>query len=126
MNTQNDPIKKALQDADMAGDFGPTQGETFRQMLADTFKSQPRWMSVMAWTYILLFTAVMVVAAVQFFGADAVRGQILWATIFLVSGMTVMMLKMWFWMIMNRNRIIREVKRLELRIAELTDTVGGK
>ena len=126
MNTQNDPIKKALQDADVADDFGPAQGEIFRQMLADTFKSQPRWMSVMAWTYILVFTGVMVIAAVRFFGADAVKGQILWATAFLASGMTVMMLKMWFWMIMNRNRIIREVKRLELRIAELTDKVGGR
>ena len=126
MNTQNDPIKKALQDADVADDFGPAQGEIFRQMLADTFKSQPRWMSVMAWTYILLFTAVMVVAAVQFFDADAVSGQILWATVFLASCMTVMMLKMWFWMIMNRNRVLREVKRLELRIAELTDKVGGR
>ena len=124
MSTQDDPLKKALQDADAAGDFGPSQEETFRQMLAGTFRNQPRWMTLIAWVYILLFTAVAVVAAVQFFDAEAVRGQILWTTVFLVSGMIVMMLKMWFWMIMNRNRILREVKRLELRIAELTDTVG--
>jgi len=126
MSTQDDPLKKALQDADAAGDFGPAQEETFRQMLAGTFRSQPRWMSLIAWTYILVFTAIAVIAAVQFFGAEAVRGQILWATVFLTSNMIIMMLKMWFWMIMNRNRIIREVKRLELRIAELTDQAGGR
>ncbi len=123
MNIQDDPIKKALRDADAATDFGPTQEETFRQMLAGTFKSQPRWMTAIAWIYILLFTAIAVVAAVQFFDTDAVKGQILWATVFLTSNMIVMILKMWFWMIMNRNRVLREVKRLELRIAELTDKV---
>jgi hypothetical protein len=126
MSMQDDPIKKALQEADVAGDFGPAQGETFRQMISDTFRSQPRWMSVMAWIYALLFTAVAVVAAVKFFGAEGVRNQILWATVFLTSNMIVMILKVWFWMIMNRNRILREVKRLELRIAELTDTVSNE
>ena len=34
-------------------------------------------------------------------------------------------MKVWFWMLLNRNAVIREVKRLELQVANQADFIPG-
>ncbi|MHC4562903.1 MAG: DUF6768 family protein [Planctomycetota bacterium] len=126
MNGDDSDIKKAMGKADWVSDMDAERDETFRQMLAGTFRGRPRWMAILAWVYILAFTAMMVVAALQFFQTEATRDQILWATVFLASSFIVMFLKLWFWTVMNRNAVTREIKRLELRVAELGEQLAGK
>jgi len=78
----------------------------------------------MVWIYVIAFTVLMVITAIMFFATDPAdtKGLILWASAFITCGLFTAMLKMWFWMAMNRNMLAREVKRLELQIAELQDT----
>lgn len=47
------------------------------------------------------------------------RDTILWSTGALVTALAVAMLKLYFWMEMNKNVMLREVKRLELQVARL-------
>jgi hypothetical protein len=61
-----------------------------------------------------------VFAAYRFFQAEATQAMIAWATGFLWFSLWVAMLKIWFWMEMQRLPIMREIKRLELKIAELS------
>ena len=121
-------IKDALTKADWAEDFDADRDQTFRQMLAGTFKGRTRWMTVLVYIYIFAFTALMVVSIVSFFesGQTDTRSHILWATGFLMSALFVTFLKLWIWNIMNRNAIAREIKRLELCVAELTERLGEK
>lgn len=51
--------------------------------------------------------------------ADAARGTVLWSAGGIVAMLAVAMLKMYFWMEMNKNVTLREVKRLELQVARL-------
>ena len=51
------------------------------------------------------------------FEADAVRDTVLWSAGAVISMLAVAMLKMYFWMEINRNATLREVKRLELQVA---------
>jgi hypothetical protein len=55
----------------------------------------------------------------QFFQASELRDLIFWSAAALFSAIAVAMLKMWFWMEMHKNQVLREVKRLELQIARL-------
>ncbi|KKO11461.1 hypothetical protein LCGC14_0019420 [marine sediment metagenome] len=121
MSDNDNDIRAALKKADWSGEYDAGRDLTFHDMLAGSFRGQSRWMSVMAWIHIFAFTGLMVVGIVFFFQADTTRDQILWATVFLSSTVMVMMLKMWFWMAMNRNAVTREIKRLEMRIAELAE-----
>ncbi len=100
---------------------------TLRQLIGDMFKGKLRWTTFMVWIYVIVFTVLMVVSAIMFFATDAAdtKGLILWASAFITCGLFTAMLKMWFWMAMNRNMLAREVKRLELRIAELQDSQSG-
>lgn len=53
------------------------------------------------------------------FDAADVRQTVLWSAGALVAMLAVAMLKMYFWMEMNKNVTLREVKRLELQVARL-------
>jgi len=80
------------------------------------------------WGAINVFAAIMTFAifgvfcysVLQFFQASEVRDQIFWAAASLWAALAVAMLKMYFWMEMNKNTVLREVKRLELQVARLS------
>ncbi len=108
------------------GDCDLSRDETFREMIAQTFRGRTRWITVLAWVYALLFTAAAVVSAVLFFKAGNTRNLILWATVFLTSVLFTGILKLWFWMAMNRNSLLREIKRLESLLAKLEDMAGRR
>ena len=82
------------------------------------FTGRRRWWNVYAAAIVVVFTVLAIVAAVRFFGTDVTNARILWATAFLFSALVVMSLKAWFWMQMTRNAVLREVKRVELRLVE--------
>jgi hypothetical protein len=50
----------------------------------------------------------------------------MYATIFICCCLGIGFIKAFGWVMMQRPRINREIKRLELRIAELNQTIKGK
>jgi hypothetical protein len=61
----------------------------------------------------------------QFLQAGEVRDMIFWSSGAVVSALFVAILKIWFWMEMHKNAVLREVKRLELQIARLAARDGA-
>ncbi len=59
-------------------------------------------------------------AAVSFFSADETRDQILYATIFLWGSTGVGLLKSWYYSRLDRNAVLRGLKRVELQLAQRT------
>lgn len=90
----------------------------------ESFHGSTWWVNVLGMPIMLGFMVLWVYSAVRFFGASEVRELILWATTFLFCALTVSMFKVWYWMLLNRNAIAREVKRLELQVARLSE--GGR
>ena len=74
------------------------------------------WLTV--WGIVII--AGCVFCAVKFFDTDLVRDQIMYATIFMVCIVFLSLIKIFAWQLMHRTGIKREIKRLELRIAELS------
>lgn len=97
----------------------------FRQ-LGDTFRGRNRWLTVWGFVLTLIFMGIGVWALLQFLGAEGVRELVGFATLFVVAYLSVMALKIWFWMQMNRNTLTREVLRLELRIEEIQQQLKKK
>jgi hypothetical protein len=63
--------------------------------------------------------------AVRFFEAEEVRDLLLFATGFVLAILNVLAIKVWFWMELVKNSVVREVKRLELQVARLGERVPG-
>ena len=87
-----------------------------RQLYVDSFRGQSRFVGVAGFFVTLAFLGLGVWSIVAFFDAEATRDQVLWATLFLFATTQIVMMKVWFWLNMQRNAITREIKRLELRL----------
>ncbi len=126
MNEMDDKLASLLKDPATPPPAGEGSVSDTLKLIGDTFRSRGRWMTLLVWGYTLGFTVLAVFTAVQFFRVEAVRDQLLFATLFLFSSLVVMMLKLWYWMLLNRNAVLRELKRLEFAVASLIQRAGEK
>ena len=125
MNNIDAKIKRALKatDADLADEFDGDQSMT--EMVFDTFRGMQKWMTFLAIFWGLVFMAASVFGIIQLFKAHETREQILWALGVVFCFSAVSLMKIWFWMQMNRNSILREIKRVELQVARLAGKLQG-
>ena len=118
-------IKRALEatDTDLADEFDGDQ--SMMEMVLDIFRGTQRWLTFLAIFWGLVFMAGSVFGIIQLFKTQEPREHILWAlgVVFCVAGVS--MMKIWFWMQMNRNSILREIKRVELQVARLAGKLQG-
>ena len=89
------------------------------EMLMETCRGRRRWMAVLGAFWTVVFLVLGILAAIQFFRAESTRDLLMWAAASIVCVSAVSMLKTWYFMEINKNAILREVKRLELQIARL-------
>jgi hypothetical protein len=88
------------------------------------FRGRMRVYGAMFLFMILVFFVLTIVCAVQFLGADDAPEMIRWGVGFLFCVMTVMSGKTWWWMQVERIAMIREIKRVELLVAQLAAQLG--
>lgn len=116
MSDVDDKIRQALQ-AEAANE-GHDEGGYF-EMIAETFRGKLRWLAILVWIEMIAFGAAAIVFAVLFFWADAVRDWILYANLCLGTAMVLSLLKLGYWLRINRNSLAREIKRLEIEVRSL-------
>ena len=124
MNELDKRIRAALsrEDAEALDDLG---GEpSMFTMVLETFRGRHRWFVWLTVFWSLVFLALSIFSAVQFFKTEDARDMLLWGLGFIVCLSVVSMLKIWFWMEMNKNAIMREIKRLELQVARLSGRIN--
>ena len=111
-------IQKMMNDT-----YEQTKEDTLRGMIKEFYNSRMRSIVIIVWGFALLFIAGAVYSGVMFFKTDQVKSLIMFATIFLVCAHWIDLMKIFAWQMIHKNSIKREIKRLELRIAELAQTV---
>jgi len=119
MNNFDDDLRKAahMDDTDLAN----AGNEGLIRQVTATFRSRMRYWVALVWVVTLAMTGLAVYSAVSFFQAESMRSMIAFATLFLWAMIATGMLKMWYWMEMNRNTHTREIKRVELQMARLAE-----
>jgi heme/copper-type cytochrome/quinol oxidase subunit 4 len=120
MNEQDKAIRDALalDEAELLRQFD--EPSISDQVLA-TFRGRKRWLIVFSFVIGLVVVALAVVCAWQFFHADSTRDMIAWACGVGLAVSSTGLLKLWYFMEMNKYVMIREIKRLELQIARISD-----
>ena len=109
-------IEKIIQDI---GNYDEAKEDSLRSMLADFYNKRMLSSIIVLWVYGIAFTALCIFSAVRFFDTENVKDLIMYATIFLSSVVFISLVKTFAWQMIHRNSIKREIKRLEVRIAEL-------
>lgn len=119
MNDLDEKIREALRKEDRKLFRELAAEPSLRQMMGDVFRSRMRFWAGMVMGYILIFVIIGVYCLVELFNTDHTREQIIFATGFLLSMLFVLGLKIWWWMEMNKNVVLREIKKVELQLAQL-------
>jgi hypothetical protein len=86
----------------------------FAEELFAAFRGRNRWLSFLAIKMQFVFVLGLGFAGYKFYHATEVVSQLRWGGLGLALLLMVAMIKLWFWMEMHSNRVLREVKRVEL------------
>ncbi len=93
------------------------------ELVLETFQGRSRWIAFLFIFWSFIFLGLSIFAIVRFLDSTDTHDMILWAGagILFLSGVS--MMKLWYWMEMNKNSITREIKRLELQVARLANRI---
>ena len=94
----------------------------YRDLIA-TFQGRMRWMNILSSIIGFVLFGVALACAWKFTMEAEPRGMLMWAAgaALAISGTT--MIKVWFWMEIQKNAIVREIKRVELQVANLAEAM---
>ncbi|NNG43154.1 hypothetical protein HJP15_09535 [Pseudoalteromonas sp. NEC-BIFX-2020_002] len=84
----------------------------FKQLIG-IYKGKMRLWTILGTFFAFIFTAIFILSAYQFFNSEQ---QLFWAVCFVSSLMMQIAIKLWLFMEMNRQSIMKEIKRSELEI----------
>ena len=102
-------------------DYDEGKESMIRDVLFSNFRGRLRNASIIAWVMMLLYGVAAVFCAVRVIGAEETREMVLFGAFLVITVTAVMVTKLWYWMLANRNAVQKDVKRLEARVAELAD-----
>jgi len=118
MNELDDRIRQTLNDKVGGQNLVSHEPGLFAQV-AETMRGRSRWLTIMVWIETFAFAGLSIYGVYMFFQSESTKELIAYGALFLFAIQVTMMLKLWNWMLLNRNAVLREVKRTELLIATL-------
>jgi len=125
MESIDERIRKALSSEDRILLEELDSGATLYGDIAATFRGRMRWMNIMGWVAGVAMLAVAIYCGWHFFTETDLRSMQLWGAGTIISVIALGLVKLWFFMEIQRTAILREIKRVELQLANLTDALTG-
>lgn len=115
-----DELIKATLSKEESAFYDDLEEQNLLGKIGEVYKGKLGWLAaIMNVVHLLMFMA-FIYCIYQFFNTDITNELIKWASAGFLSMIAMGMLKLFVWMQMDKNDILRELKRLELQIAMLT------
>jgi len=111
-------IKKIIEDT-----YDTSREDTIWTMISDFYNRKALSVIIVFWILMILFMAALVYSGIKFFKTEEIKSMIMYSTIFISCFIGGSIVKIFAWQMAHRHGIKREIKRLELRIAELSQIV---
>ena len=123
-NPIDEKIRQALseEDAKLFEEFA--EEPSLMEMALETLKGRNRWATALVMIVGTIFMALGVLSIVKFFSTEETKSLIAWAMGFAFCMGAVSMMKIWAWMEIEKNSTLREIKRLELQVARLSQQLS--
>jgi hypothetical protein len=90
------------------------------QQLKEIFAGRKWWVHWLVACAGAAFTVLMVVSALRFFQAESLREMLSWAGAFGLGLIAVSFARLWFWLEMHTNTVVRQVKLVQWQCARLS------
>ncbi len=124
MSKLDDAIRQTLSAEDAALLDGLGADQPLHSQLMQTFRGKLAWVNIVGWIAGVAVAAVLAYCGWQFVIAPDIREMLLWGGGAALACAGVVLIKIWFWLELNKNSVVREIKRLELQVARLTSKAG--
>ena len=118
---EDELIKKILEDT-----YDDSKEDNLLSMVGQLYSRKMFPSFIAHGAYSLPFIVLAIVCGFKFFATDQIQFQIMYAAIFVCCVEFVILRKNIYWQMLHKNSISREIKRLELRIAKLSETIKEK
>lgn len=129
MNNTEQNIDKLIREA-LSEEESQAYDDLGEQSLVDmmfgVFKGRHRFLSIMWALVSVVFFVAAIYSATRFLESEETNELITWGAVFFLTLGTVLSLKVWYWMEMHRNTLMREIKRVELAVAHLASRLQEK
>ncbi len=112
-------IKEALTEEE-ATFYDSLDEQNVFQMIFGVFGGKNKWIIVLMNIVSFIAFGLFIYCIVQFFNTDVTNDLIKWSIGGMFCVLMISMLKIFIWMQMDKNSIIRELKRLELQVSTLS------
>ena len=119
----NEEIKKII---DSPEEYDELKEDSYISWVRSCFKIGQQWAIILVFAHFFFFLALAILCGILFFKTDQTKFQIMYAAFFVCCILIGYLIKVFGWVMATRNSLKREIKRLELRIAELNETVKNK
>lgn len=94
------------------------------QMVFGLFQGKNKWIMFVMNFMTLVFFGLFVYCTIQFFSTSETNELIKWGIGGIVFIFGVSMLKIYAWMQMDKNALLREIKRLEIQVSSLSGKIS--
>ncbi len=119
----DEQIRKII---DGSQEYDDAKEGTLRSMLGDFYNRKMLSTAIFIWVWGLVVVGGAVFCAIRFFNTAETRYQIMFAAIFVCCVQFLALTKIFAWQLIHRNGILREIKRLELRVAEFSGKLDSR
>jgi len=116
-------IKKII---DSPPEYDESKEESFTAWVRESRRRSQRWVIIHCITWCSFFLALAILCGILFLKTDHTKFQIMYAAFFVCCILIAHLMQVFGWVMINKNRVTREVNRLELRIAELCEILKDK
>ncbi|MEQ8364175.1 MAG: hypothetical protein RH948_14980 [Cyclobacteriaceae bacterium] len=106
--------------------YDQLEEQNLPQMIGGLFEGKMRWLSIMTVAIMPILFVGAVFCIYYFFQANEIKEMIIWCSSALILWFAVGFLKLYHFMQMDKNSIIREIKRMELQLAMLNNKLSNK
>jgi len=119
MKELDERIREALATDEEALAALTRQEADFISNALGSFRGRNRFLVLVANIWTFLFFLLMIYSVWQVFQTKDVQRLVQWAILAIFSMTAMSGLKLWWFMEMNKNAVVREVKRVELQLARV-------
>jgi len=115
-------IKETLTEEE-AKFYDGLEEQGFFKSLGGLFKGKNSWLTLILNVFNAIIFGLLIYSIIQTMEVEKTNDLILWVTAVVLCFISMSIIKIYFWMQINKNALIREIKRLELQVSSLSGKI---
>jgi len=116
MNELDEKIREALTNEDQKAIDEIDSGAGLFDLIGQSFSGKQAWMMYYMYALGLVVTGLLIYFVIQYLGTDDIKTSLTWALLIITALFMIAMVKIMAWQQMQKLELMRELKRLEMRI----------